>query len=144
MGLLHNMRYFFILLGSIALMLSSTATYAHYPDILGTYSCKVTQNKSICRTGPPTAPPTSGVFVGSDNTITITISSQTGSCFSGSGTQAEPDGSESRNINFSATADTSTIYNSLRGVRIWIDELILFSVLHIYPYQFKVNLGLVI
>ena len=35
-------------------------------------------------------------------------------------------------------------YNTLRGVRIWIDELILFSVLHIYPYQFKVNLGLVI
>ena len=57
---------------------------------------------------------------------------------------SEPDGSESTNINFSDTADTSIIYNSLRGVRIWIDELILFSVLHIYPYQFKVNLGLVI
>ena len=59
MGLLHNMRYFFILLGSIALMLSSTATYAQYPDIPGTYSGKVTQNEPIFGTGSPTGPPTS-------------------------------------------------------------------------------------
>ncbi len=144
MGSLHNMRYFFILIGSIALLLSSTATYAQYPDIPGKYSGKVTQIESNCGTGLPTDVTISGPFVGSDNTFTITISSQSSSCFSGSGTQAEPDGSESTNINFSDTADTSTIYNSLRGVRIWIDELILFSVLHIYPYQFKVNLGLVI
>jgi len=120
MGSLHNMRYFFILLGSIALLLSSTATYAQY-------SGKVTQIEPNCGKGFPTDLTISRPFVDSDNTFTITISSQSGSCFSGSGTQAEPNGSESRNINFSDTADTSTIYNSLRGVRIWIDELILFS-----------------
>jgi hypothetical protein len=99
----------------MALMLSSIATYAQYPDILGTYSVNVTQNEPISGTGSPTGPPTSGSFVDSDNTFTITISSQSGSSFSGSGTQAEPDGSESTNITFSGTVDTSTIYTLSGG-----------------------------
>ena len=59
MGSYYNMHYFFILLGSMALMLSSTATYAQYPDIPGTFSSNVTQNEPIFGTGSPTGPPTS-------------------------------------------------------------------------------------
>jgi len=107
MGSHHKLHYFFILLSSMTLMLSSTAACAQEPNILGTYQGIVTQNEPICGTGSPTTPPLSGPFVDADNTFIITISSQSGSSWSGSGTQAEPDGSEATNFAFSGTVDTS-------------------------------------
>lgn len=58
MGSHHNIHYFSILLGSMALMLSITATYAQYPDILGTFSSNDIQNEPIFGTGSLTGPPT--------------------------------------------------------------------------------------
>jgi len=52
MGSHHKLHYFFILLGSMALMLSSNAAYAT-PNILGTYSGTVTTMETNCGTNFP-------------------------------------------------------------------------------------------
>lgn len=78
-------------------LLSSPLTYAT-PNILGTYTGTGTINEFNCGTGAPGNPP---LFPGDTytETLTITISNQTGTSFSGSGT------SDTENITFSGTVD---------------------------------------
>jgi len=99
MGSHHKLHYFFILLGSMAFMLTSTAAYAT-PDILGTYVGTETLIETNCGTNFPGDSPNSGPFI-ETHELTITIDSQTGSSFSGSGIEAGEPGI----ITFSGTVD---------------------------------------
>jgi len=106
MGSHHKLHYFSILLGSMAFMLSGTAVYAQEPNILGTYTGTVTDTEFNCGTGAPGIPPTfPGVFT-EDLSLTITISSQSGASFSGTGTDIAADGSVD-SITFSGTVDAA-------------------------------------
>ncbi len=104
MGSHHKLHYFFILLGSMAFMLTSTAAYAT-PDILGTYQGPLTGNDFNCGTGAPGNPPLfpDDTFTAS---LTLTISNQSGTSISGSGSAIDPVDEDLTNITFSGTVNT--------------------------------------
>ncbi|MCK5497799.1 MAG: hypothetical protein KAI77_01280, partial [Gammaproteobacteria bacterium] len=106
MGSHHKMHYFFILLGSMALMLSSTAAYAQIPDITGTYSGTVTSDESGCTLNgaPGTGPPNSSFTEQAAMTLTISSLDTVTGAFSGSGTQTFSDG-DVDSISFSGIVD---------------------------------------
>ena len=86
MGSHHKMHYFFILLGSMALMLSSTAAYAQEPNILGTYEGTETSTDFNCGIGSPDGSAPSFDDTSTHNII-ITISSQSGPSWNGTATE---------------------------------------------------------
>ena len=91
MGSHHKLHYFFILLSSMALMLSSTAACAQEPNILGTYSGVVTETEFNCGTNFPGNPPLAPGSIDTDD-LTLTISSQIGATFSWTGTKSADPG----------------------------------------------------
>jgi hypothetical protein len=90
----------FISLIGLVLLFLSTAAYAQEPNILGTYQGTETTNFFNCGTGAPGIPPLVPDFPVT-LPITLTISSQSGTSFSGTGFGADTDDS----IIFSGTVD---------------------------------------
>ena len=93
MGSHHKLHILFILLGSMVYMLSSTTASAT-PNILGTYEGTVTTNEFNCGIGgfSPPNPPASPVSSTETRPTTLTISSQSGTSFSGTGFDVKSEG----------------------------------------------------
>ena len=86
MGSHHKIYYFFILLGSIALMLSSTTAYAQYPDITGIWTGTASSINFNCLN------PADNDLVPSTDNITATFSNQVSGNFDVTVDGVEADG----------------------------------------------------
>ena len=110
MGFIEN-RFLSLITVFISLTFASTLAHAAEPNILGTYSGTVTTTEFDCgATGPGTSP-FAGPFV-DDDTVTLTISNQSGASFSGTGTDIDVDDGEVETITFSGTVDTAGNVNA--------------------------------
>ena len=89
----------FTFLTGLVLLFSTTVAYAAVPNILGTYSGTVTSTEFNCGTGAPGNPPLFPNETNTDN-LTLTISNQSGTSWSGSGTAGD-----GGNVTFSGTVD---------------------------------------
>jgi len=96
---------FFILLSSMVLMLSGTVACAQEPNITGTYSGLAVVNDFNCGTGAPGNPPLFPDETDNDAQFDLTITTQSGTSFSGSGTVFSSD--ILTDVTFSGTVDAS-------------------------------------
>jgi len=104
---------FQVLLTAIVLLLVCKPAYST-PDIIGTYQGTVTDNEFNCGTNSPGNPPLASGGTDTD-TLILTISTQSGSNFSGSGSQSGDPG-EIANVTFSGTVDSAGNINGTFNV----------------------------
>jgi len=120
MGSHHKLHYFFILLGNMALLLSSTLAYATLPDITGTYSGTVIDSESNCIILPSTPTPAESPST-VPATFTITSFNTTTGAFSGTGVEGpHPSDGETDNWIFNGFVDSagnvfSSSYTAVSG-----------------------------